>query len=422
MVRRPQSLFFTTALLAGLSAPAVAADLTIATGVSGDSINMLREHLELFEERTGHSAEIVTMPPSTTEQFAQYRIWLSAQNPDIDVYTTDVIWAGQLASHFVDLSEAAADVIDQHIPTIVESQTVDGRLVAIPQFTDAPALYYRTDLLEKYGKSPPETWPELEATAREIMEAERAEGNGQLWGFVFQGSAYEGLTTNVLEWVASNGGGSFVSPEGEITADNPNAIEALDMVAGWVDTIAPPGVLGYKEEEARGTWQTGNAVFMRNWPYAYALGNSEESAIRGKFDTVRLPVGPSGEESAATLGGWNIAVSQYSSEPEAATELALFLASPEIQKDRAIRQSVLPTIASLYEDPDIAKAQPIVAAWGTVVEAAIARPSAPTKANYNEVSSEIWTAAHATLSGDGDAAANLAELERRLRRIRGRGW
>ncbi|MEO1018358.1 MAG: ABC transporter substrate-binding protein [Pseudomonadota bacterium] len=408
--------------LVGMAIPASAADLVIATGVSGGSLELLRKHLGMFEERTGHNAEIVTMPPSTTEQFAQYRIWLSAQNPDIDVYTTDVIWAGQLAAHFVDLSPAAADVVDQHIPAIVESQTIDGRLVALPQFTDAPALYYRTDLLEKYGKTPPETWTELEATAREIMEAERAAGNDQLWGYVFQGAAYEGLTTNVLEWVASNGGGTFVDADGEITADNPQAIEALDMAAGWVDTIAPPGVLAYKEEEARGAWQTGNAVFMRNWPYAYSLGNGEESAIRGKFDTVRLPIGPSGEESAATLGGWNLAVSQYSSETEAATELAMFLASAEIQKDRAVSQSVLPTITALYEDPDIAKAQPIVTAWRPVVEGAVARPSAQTKADYNEVSSEVWTAAHATLSGTGDAAENLGELERRLKRIRGRGW
>ena len=227
-------------------------------------------------------------------------------------------------------------VIDGHFAEIVASQTVDGKLVAIPYYTDAPALFYRTDLLEKHGKTPPETWVELERTAREVMAAERAQGNDDLWGFVFQGGLYEGLTCNALEWVASNDGGTFIDGEGEITANNANAAAALDLAAGWVGTIAPPGVIAYREEESRLFWQAGDAVFMRNWPYAYALGNAEDSPIAGKFDVVPLPRGSSGLASAATLGGWNAAVSAYSTEPEAAPDLVLYLTSQAIQTDRAI--------------------------------------------------------------------------------------
>ena len=80
------------------------------------------------------------------------------RNADVDVYMVDVIWAPQLADQFLDLSEAAADVIPDHFPSIIESQTVDGKLVAMPFFTDAPALYYRKDLLDKYGAKAPTTW------------------------------------------------------------------------------------------------------------------------------------------------------------------------------------------------------------------------------------------------------------------------
>ena len=92
------------------------------------------------------------MPSSTTDQFGQYKLWLAAGNSDIDVYQTDVIWAPQLADQFVDLTDATKDVVGEHFPSIIESQTVNGKLVAMPLFTDAPALYYRKDLLEKYGK------------------------------------------------------------------------------------------------------------------------------------------------------------------------------------------------------------------------------------------------------------------------------
>lgn len=416
----------TTSYLAIMMAAGVgsasAADLAIVSGAVGSDIQELRKHLDMFQEQSGHKVDIVSMPASTTDQFGQYRLWLSAQNPDIDVYRTDVIWAPQLATHFVDLSEHVSDVVDQHFETIIESQTVDGALVALPMFTDAPALYYRTDLLEKHGKQPPETWPELAQTAEEIMKAEREEGNGDMFGFVFQGAAYEGLTCDALEWVNSNGGGRIVEPDGEITINNEQAAEAIDMAAGWIGTIAPEGVLGYKEEESRGVWQTGNAVFMRNWPYAYALSQGDDSAVKDKFGVTPLPKGPSGDSSAATLGGWNLAVSNYSDEQEAAIELVKFLSSPELQKDRAIQASRLPTIESLYEDEEILKEQPIIGEWLPILQAAVPRPSAPTKGNYNEVSKEFWTAVHATLSGNGDAASNLDNLESKLRRIRGRGW
>ena len=286
-------------ILAGNAASA--AELSIVSGAVGSDIEELRKHLDIFEAESGHTVEIVTMPASTTDQFGQYRLWLSAENPDIDVYRVDVIWAPQLANHFVDLSEAAADVVDQHFPAIIESQTVDGRLVALPMFTDAPALYYRKDLLEKHGAVPPSTWVEMTETAQTIMDAERAEGNDGIFGFVWQGAAYEGLTCNALEWVKSNGGGQIVEADGEISINNENAAEMLDLAASWVGTISPPGVLGYREEEARGVWQLGNAVFMRNWPYAYALSNGDDSAVKDLFAVVPLPTGPSGEQNAATL-------------------------------------------------------------------------------------------------------------------------
>jgi trehalose/maltose transport system substrate-binding protein len=406
-------------LLAGLltsvtlvAGAAQAAELSVVSGDTGNGLAFLQEQLARFTEETGHTVTVVPMPSSTTDQFGQYRLWLAAGNTDIDVYTTDVIWAPQLADQFLDLSEAAADVIDQHFPSIIESQTVDGKLVAIPAYTDAPALFYRKDLLEKYNKEVPTTWAELKATAQEIMDAERAEGANDLWGFVFQGNAYEGLTCNALEWVKSYGGGQIVEADGTISINNEQAAAAIEEAASWIGTISPEGNLAYMEEESRGVWQLGNAVFMRNWPYAYALGEGDDSAVKGKFDVAPLPAGEGPEaRSAATLGGWNYAVSKYSDEPEAAIQLALYLGSEEVQKERAIKQSNLPTIEALYDDADVLEASPFMANWKEIFENAVPRPSAPTQANYNEVSSLFWSAVHNTLSGNGSAAENLELLE-----------
>jgi trehalose/maltose transport system substrate-binding protein len=297
-------------ILAAAAGTAGAVEITYVSGAVGNAVANFDALVAPWEEQTGHDVVLVPMPASTTDQFGQYRLWLAAGNQDIDVYQTDVIWAPQLAEHFVDLRPAAeeAGLIEANFPSIIESQTVDGKLVAIPIFTDAPALYYRTDLLEKHGASVPTTWAELTETAQMIQDAERAEGSSELWGFVWQGNAYEGLTCDALEWVKSHGGGQIVEPDGTISINNENAVRALEQAASWVGTISPEGVLAYQEEESRGVWQTGNAVFMRNWPYAYLLGQSADSAVAGKFDVAPLPAGEGeGGQSAATLGGWNVA-------------------------------------------------------------------------------------------------------------------
>ena len=194
------------------------------------------------------------------------------------------------------------------------------------------------------------------------------------------------------------------------------------MATGWVNTISPGGVLSYMEEESRGVWQTGNAVFMRNWPYAYALGNGADSPIKGKFDVAPLPSGGGDTKSAATLGGWNLAVSKYSPNPDAAIALVKFMASTETQKQRALQASQLPTIMSLYDDPEIAAQQPLIPRWKEIFLNAVPRPSAPTKVAYNEVSSKFWSAVHDTLSGTGTAADNLEILESDLDEMKGGGW
>lgn len=418
---KPKHLLSGLAAVALFATGAIAADLNIVHGAVGGDEELLRSQLDVFEQETGHKVTIVSMPESTTDQFGQYKLWLAAQSSDIDVYRLDVIWAPQLAQHFIDLNPHVEDIIDDYIPAAVESQTVDGKLVALPMFLGAPALYYRTDLLEKYNQDVPETWQQLTDTSKLIMDAEREAGNADMYGFVWQGSAYEGLTCDAQEWIHSYGGGRIVELDGSIKINNEKAAEALEMAASWVGTISPEGVLNYKEEDSRGVFQSGNAVFMRNWNYAYALGNGDDSPIKGKFGVSILPHGEGGP-STATLGGWHLGVTKYSENQEAAIELVRFLNNYENQKQRAIITSRVPTVAAVFEDPDVVEQQPFIPLWKPVVDNALPRPSAATLRKYNEVSAAFWTAVHNTLSGQGSAQDNLASLEQELIRLRGARW
>ena len=100
----------------------------------------------------------------------------------------DVIWQGIAAPHAVDLKKYfKEDEISAHFPRIIQNNTVNGKLVSIPWFTDAGVLYYRTDLLEKYGyKEPPKTWEELTEMAKKIQDGERKAGKADFKALFFK--------------------------------------------------------------------------------------------------------------------------------------------------------------------------------------------------------------------------------------------
>jgi trehalose/maltose transport system substrate-binding protein len=306
------------------------------------------------------------------------------------------------------------DELKAYFPRIIENNTVGGKLVSIPLYTDAGILYYRTDLLEKYGyKEPPKTWEELAAMAKKIQDGERAAGKPDFQGFVSEGRASESVTCNALEWIYSYGGGSVIEPDKKVTINNPNAIKALDTAHSWIGTISPAQVTTYDEEEARKIWQAGNAAFMRNWPYAYGLGaDPKSSAVSGKFDVTVLPKGGDNGNNAACLGGHQLMISAYSKAPDAAADLVRYLSSAEVQKKRAIDWSVLPTRSALYSDPDVLAKYPFFKTMLDGFNNAVARPSTVTGADYNQLSTAFSQNVNKVLTGAESGKDAVDQVER----------
>ena len=373
---------------------------------------------DAFAAATGATVNYLKGAESATERLTFLQQTMAAQSSDIDVAQIDVIWPGIFAAHAVDLSDQVGDV--EFFERIQENNTVDGKLVGLPWFTDAGLLYYRTDLLEKYGfEGPPTTWQELTDMATTIAEGEAAT-NSAFAGFTFQGGAYEGLTCNALEWQFSNGGGSIVESDGTVSMNNDQAKAALELARSWVGTIAPEAVTGYDEEDSRAVWQGGNAAFHRNWPYAYTLSAAADSVIKDGFAITQLPMGDAeGSAHAATLGGWQMFVSTYSPNQDAAKAFAKYAVSPEVQKARAIERANLPTIGALYEDPDILAANPFFGElFDTFSGGAVARPSTASADLYGEVSLEYFTAVNEILSGQAsDINARVEDLASALEDI-----
>ncbi len=374
-------------------------ELNVMLGSDGVGAPFDQACCDKFAEATGAVVNYIKGAESATERLTFLLQTMAAQSSDIDVAQIDVIWPGIFASHAVDLTDQVGDI--GFFDRILENNTVDGKLVGLPWFTDAGLLYYRTDLIEKYGyEGPPTTWTELTEMAQTIMEGEVAE-NSAFTGFTFQGGAYEGLTCNALEWQFSNGGGTIIDMDGTVTVNNDQAKAAFELAASWVGTISPEAVTGYMEEDSRAVWQGGNAAFHRNWPYAYVLSAAADSVIKDVFDITQLPMGDGdGAAHAATLGGWQMFVSDYSENQDAAKAFAAYMVSPELQKARAIERSSLPTIGDLYQDADILAANPFFGdLYDTFASGSVARPSTASADLYGEVSQVYFTGVNEILTG-----------------------
>ena len=372
-----------------------------------------------FTEETGIGVEVLPSPEGAVEQLEVWRKLLDSHANTPDVFAMDVIWPAILGDQLLDLRPyIPAQEIAEQFPGLISNFTVKGRLVAFPYNLSEGLLYYRTDLLRKYGyRSPPRTWEELEKQAGRIQAGERARGQKNFWGFVWEGASSEALTSNALEWQASEGGGTIID-DGAITVNNPRAIWAWKRAASWPGSISPASVIAYTEWDAFNRWKAGQAVFMRNWSSAYVVASAKDSPVKGKFAISALPGGSAGVRG--TLGGSGYAVSRYSLHPREAAMLVRFLCGRNEQLRRSQEPAEPPTIPELYSNPSVLAANPYFPGVLEVYQKGIAiRPSTVTGKGYPDVSRAYFEAVHAVLTHKATSEAAAAELERKLTQITG---
>lgn len=335
----------------------------------------LRALLDRFErEHPGIRVKAETLPSSTDEQHQFYVTNLEGQSSAFDLFSLDVIWVAEFAragwlnglNHLFPPEERA-----QFFPGSIDAAQFQGGIYAIPWYIDAGLLYYRKDLLGKYGFSPPKTWLELVKIAQTIMAKEQ-----EMYGFLFQGKQYEGLVCNAFEYMRSRGG--KVLEGGKAAIDSIENREALEFMRALIAEyrVSPSLVTTAVEETTRNIFGNGKAIFMRNWPYAWHLFQKEGCSVKGKVEISSLPSFPGGE-SAPTLGGWQLGINRYSRNPKEAEKLLTFLTSTTSQKTLALALGYHPTRTTVYQDQELLRQQPFLARLAEEFMKARPRPVTP---------------------------------------------
>ncbi len=343
------------------------------------------------EQNPDNPIRIEVLPEAADQQREQQALELQAGGSGFDVLGVDVIWTGEYSENdwLESLEDVRAEIEAVTLPGPFESATWGGELWAAPYNSNAGFLYYRTDLVD----TPPTTWEEMCEVATSAAEEEG------IAGFVGQGARYEGFVVNWLEYYWSNGGELYNEDQTQVTFDTAAAAEVTEFMNENLDTCFAPGFNTAQEEEARNEFQGGNAVFMRNWPYAYALIEDDEgSPANGNFDVAPLPTF-TGDGTISALGGFNNAVSAFSNNTEAAKDFVVWAATnEEVQTMLATEASLPPTMASVYDDPALA-GDPVMALLGDVLGDARARPPSPA---WNEISVEMQNNLFPAYNGDAD--------------------
>lgn len=386
-----------------------------------DPSGSLQELVDRFNQQNEgeYTATWRQMPADTGAYFNQLQTEFQAGNSNIDLIGGDVIWPAQLAApgYIADLSDRFPESErSKYLPGPIESNTYDGTIFGVPWFTDAGLLYYRRDLLEEAGmdpEAPPETWEDLKQMALDVVQA-----TGTRDGFVFQGSNYEGVVVDGVEYIASHGG-SILDPDDSnvVTIDSPEAIAGLTTMASMVaDGVAPQAVANFTETESQEAFLQGNAVFFRCWPYVYGLLDDPEASkiTTDQVGVAPLPAGEGGE-SVGGLGGWNFYLNAASENQDAAYEFVKFAASPEQQKQRAIDGGFLPTLQALYEDQEVLDAVPVVEQAGAgLLDSTVPRPISP---YYSDMSLRLAEQFNSVVKGDVPPEEAARTLQDQLTQI-----
>jgi multiple sugar transport system substrate-binding protein len=132
---------------------------------------------------------------------------------------------------------------------------------------------------------------------------------------------------------------------------------------------------------------------MRNWPYAYALGQ-KAPAIKGKFKITTLP-GIDGKPGVGVLGGTQLAINAYTDNPGASLAVLDYFTSGVGQ--RYLGESATPPVTTAaYKDPEVRKALGLPDAIEKAIGAAKPRPVSPV---YPQISQAIYENVNQALAG-----------------------
>jgi multiple sugar transport system substrate-binding protein len=216
---------------------------------------------------------------------------------------------------------------------VPDTVTFDGTQWGVPVAFSTKALFWNKDLFEAAGldpETPPKTWEEKIAFAKQITEKTDAAGYGVV------AKTFDNTMHQFLHWVYTNDG-LIIDADGNIVINSPQVLAALTALKDIVP-YGEEGATAYEQNEVRAIWLDGGVAMIEGGVGA-AL-RAEEAGMN--WGVAALPLGPDAKGPGTLLITDSLAIFKGTGVEEQATSLAKFITAPERQWDAEMAQGLTP--------------------------------------------------------------------------------
>jgi multiple sugar transport system substrate-binding protein len=332
------------------------------------------------ESNGRYTVNVELLPTDASQQREQLVRRLGAKDSTVDLIGMDVIWTAEFANAgwLREWTEPLRSQVTKDVfKSVIDTASFEGKLYGAPFNSNTELLWYRKDLV----KNPPTTWDQMISQAEELGKYIQV-----------QADRYEGFTVWVNAMIESAGTQILSGPETVDLAEGPTE-EALATIGRLANSpAAAPNIDTSDEDSARLGFEAGDSAFMIN--YTFALGSALENApdIGKNMGAAKFPEVVEGTPSKPPLGGFNIAVSAYSENPDEAFAAAACLSNAKSQLTATELDGLPPSNQSLYSSKTVQKAFPGFAdEVESSIEDAGPRPLTPA---YTDLSLAIQRSLH----------------------------
>lgn len=334
----------------GGAAPALGGEITATYMQSGTYDKAAEELKPKFEADTGVKVELITGPWDVINQ--NHITDLTTGTGAYDVMSGE-FWIADVFNHMLPLDDYVAkdNFGDAYIPGIWgpgPSNFYDGKRIGVPYSADAYGIYYNTEIFDKCGvKAEWETWDDYIAVLEQLKTCLEGTDVAPMVHYFGQIEQPAAIFLGMYD-------GYLVDKDGKYALDREKAVAALNKMQSLLQ-YAPADVLGLNIASGNPVFLNGKAATMIGWPSFVRADadNPEKSQVVGKWALANFP-GP----GFPMVSAWNLFISEYSKNPDAAWAWIKAYANPENGKKWMAEYGIGSPFKATYEDPELVASFP----------------------------------------------------------------
>lgn len=381
--------------------------------VEGPEAEGIRPVIERCASKIGIKADITTGPYHAMNE--TITLALTADKGAYDIVLTPGEWLVQwvTAGFLMPLDDFYPQVDPDFVPGLIDMYTVDGKLYALPYFSNPHIMFYRKDLFEEKGLRAPVTLEEFVEVATKLTVDIDGDGDIDVYGTALPGGPYVHTTYEFIENLYTFGGEVF-NERGEPIFNSDEGLQALQfrLDLAYKHKVCPPWFIESRLETYMVEFAQGKIAMANGFPYnAGVLRDPETSIVGDKFDVAPIP-------GVANLSGWAFAVTSGSAAPMEAFELVKCITSFEGLKEATLANGVAAGRISVMKDSEVRDKWPWQVTYLAASENGRAYP--PLMSPYwPEIESTLWTELNLALAKQKDPKVALDEAAKKARAILG---